>query len=95
MEGASSGARGTRVGIFDITAIRMAIVTILPLLVGCGGMHRPMTTALLALVQGWLLPVAFAIAVVAAAASTSTVRHTVLPFLSIIRAPLGARAIPE
>jgi hypothetical protein len=73
VEGASSGACGASVGVFDITAMRMALVPILILLVGAGGMRRPTTTALLALVRGWLLPVAAAIAVVAAAASASTV----------------------
>ncbi len=57
----------------DITAMRMAIVSILPSLVGCGETRRPTATALLALMQGWLLPVAAAIAIVAAAASASTV----------------------
>ncbi len=73
MEGALSGARGNLVGIFDITAMHMAIVPILPLLVDHGGTHRPMATALLALVQGWLLPVAATIAIVAAAAFVSAV----------------------
>ncbi len=73
MEGALSGARGTRVGIFNITAMCMAIVPILISLVGHGGMHRPTATALLALVRGWLLLIASAIAIVAAAASASTV----------------------
>jgi hypothetical protein len=73
VEGVSSGARGACVGIFDITAMCMAIVRILPLLVGRGGMHRPTATALLALVRGWLLRVAATIAVVAATASASTV----------------------
>ncbi len=36
-------------------------------------MHKPMATTLLALVQGWLLRVATAIAIEAAAASASTV----------------------
>ncbi len=68
-----SGARGACVDVFDITVMGMAIVPILILLVGCGGMRRPTATALLALVQGWLLPVAAAIAVVDAATSASTV----------------------
>ncbi len=76
MEGALSGARGACVGIFDITAMGMAIVPIFPLFVGRGGMHRPMATALLALVRGWLLPVAAAIAIVAAAAASAS---TVVP----------------
>ncbi len=50
VEGALSGARGTRVGVFNITAMCMAIVLILPSLVGHGGMHRPTAAALLALV---------------------------------------------
>jgi hypothetical protein len=58
-------------GIFNITVMHMAIVPILPSLVGCGGMHRPTAATLLALVRGWLLPVAATIAIVAAAASTS------------------------
>ncbi len=78
MEGASSGARGTCVGIFNITAMRMAIVPNLPLLVGRGGMHRPTATALLALVRGWLLPVAAAIAIVAPATSAYTVALAVV-----------------
>ncbi len=73
MEGALSGARGTHVGIFDITAMCMTIVSILPSLVGRRGMHRPTATTLLALVRGRLLRVAAAIAVVAPAASASTV----------------------
>ena len=36
-------------------------------------MHMPMATALLALVQGWLLPVVAAIVIVAATASASAV----------------------
>ncbi len=41
-------------------------------------MHMPTATALLALVQGWLLPVAAAIAVVAADASASMVNPAVV-----------------
>ncbi len=58
VEGALSGARGTRVGVFDITAMSMAIVPILISLVGVGGMRRPTPPPLLALVRGWLLQVA-------------------------------------
>jgi hypothetical protein len=78
VEGALSGARGTHVGIFDITTMHMAIVPILILLVGHGGVRRPMATALLALVRGWLLLVAAAIAIVATAASASTVVPSVV-----------------
>ncbi len=60
-------------GIFDLTAMPVAVVPILPPLVGRGGTHKPMATALLALVRGWLLRVAATIAVEAAATSTSVV----------------------
>ncbi len=73
MDGALSNARPARVGIFDITAMHVAVVPILPPLVGCGGTHKPTATALLALVRGWLLRVAAAIAFKVAAASASAV----------------------
>ncbi len=53
--------------------MRVAVVPILPPLVELGGMHRPTATALLALVQGWLLQVAAAIAIEATTASASAV----------------------
>jgi hypothetical protein len=78
VEGTSSSARGACVGIFNITTMRMAIVPILILLVGVGGTCRPTATALLASVQGWLLPVASAIASVATASSASMVVSAVV-----------------
>ncbi len=58
--------------IFNITAMHVAVVPILIPLVG-RGTHKPTATALLALVQGWLLWVAAAIAVEATAVSASVV----------------------
>jgi hypothetical protein len=72
VDGSPSVARCTRVAIFDVTAMRVAVVPILIPLVG-RGTHKPTATALLALVQGWLLWVAAAIAVEAATASASTI----------------------
>ncbi len=72
VDGSSSVARRAGVAIFDITTMHVAIVPILIQLVG-RGMHKPTATALLALVQGWLLWVAAAIAIEAAAASASAV----------------------
>ncbi len=73
MDGASSIAHPACVGILNVTAMRVAVVPILPPLVGHGGTHKPMATALLALVRGWLLRVAAAIAIEAAAPSASAV----------------------
>ena len=71
--GSSPVACCARVAIFDVTAMHVAVVSILPPLVGHGGMHKPTATALLALVQGWLLRVAAAIAVEAATTSAYAV----------------------
>ncbi len=51
----------------------VAVVPILVLLVGHGGIHRPTATTMLVLVQGWLLRVAAAIANETAAVSASAV----------------------
>ncbi len=72
VDGSLSVARCACVAIFDVTAMRVAVVPIFIPLVGCG-MHKPTATALLALVRGWLLWVATAIAIEAAAASASGV----------------------
>jgi hypothetical protein len=72
VDGSLSVAPCARVAIFDVTAMRVAVVPILIPLVG-RGMHKPTATALLALVRGWLLWVAAAIAVEAAATSASAV----------------------
>ncbi len=72
VDGSSSVARCAHVAIFDVTAMHVAVVPILIPLVG-RGMHKPMATALLALVRGWLLWVAATIAIEAAAASASVV----------------------
>ncbi len=72
MDGSSSVARPARVAIFNVTTMRVAVVPIFIPLVG-HGMHKPTATALLALVQGWLLWVAAVIAVEAAAASASAI----------------------
>ncbi len=71
-------------GIFDVTAMRVAVVPILPPLVGRGGMHKPTATALLALVRGWLLQVAAAIAVEAAAISASAIVPAVVVTLLLL-----------
>jgi hypothetical protein len=73
VNGALSIARCACVGILNVTAMRVAVVPILPPLVGRGGTHKPTGTALLALVQGWLLRVAATIAIEAATASASVV----------------------
>jgi hypothetical protein len=73
VEWASFVARGARVGVFDIAAMRTAVVPILVTLVGRGGTHRTTATALLAVVRGWLLRVASTICVAAAAAAASAV----------------------
>jgi hypothetical protein len=72
VDGSLSVALCTRVAIFDVTAMHVAVVPILIPLVG-RGTHKPTATALLALVRGWLLWVAAAIAIEVAAASASAV----------------------
>ncbi len=72
VDGSSSVARRAHVAIFDVTTMRVTVVPIFIPLEGCGT-HKPTATALLALVQGWLLWEAAAIAVEAAAASASVV----------------------
>ncbi len=79
VDGFSFVAPRAHVAIFDVTAMRVAVVPILIPLVG-RGMHKPMATALLALVQGWLLWIA-AIAIEAAAASASAVVPAVVVML--------------
>ncbi len=73
MDRALSIARRACVGILNVTAMRVSVVPILLPLVGRGGTHKPTATILLALEQGWLLRVAIAIAVEAAATSASVV----------------------
>ncbi len=72
VDGSSSVAHRARVAIFDVTPMHVAVVPILIPLVG-RGTHKPTATALLALVRGWLLWVAAAIAIEAATASASAV----------------------
>ncbi len=72
VDGSSPVAHCARVAIFDVITMPVAVVPILIPLVG-RGTHKPTATALLALVRGWLLWVAAAIAVEAAAASASAV----------------------
>ncbi len=72
VDGSLSVARCAHVAIFDVTAMRGAVVPTLIPLVG-HGMHKPTATTLLALVQSWLLWIAAAIAIEAATASASAV----------------------